>query len=143
MEENPQPTKFAAAERAVASQITAQADFFDELPLMRMFVNAYPDIFLILNEQRQIVFANKALLELVGLPSDRDVCGLRPGELLDCMHACDESGGCGTSEFCSTCGAVSAIVSSLRGKEEVQECRVVQRSGGRPGPARVGHARGI
>jgi signal transduction histidine kinase len=32
--------------------------------------------------------------------------------------------GCGTSEFCSTCGAVQVILSGLRGHEDVSECRI-------------------
>ena len=98
-------------------------------PLVANLLDAVPEILLILNEQRQVVFANKALLRLFGAPCQSAVLGRRPGELFDCAHAEDEPGGCGTSEFCGTCGAVAAIVSSLRGWEEVQECRLTQRNG--------------
>ncbi|MBK9613859.1 hypothetical protein [Candidatus Amarobacter glycogenicus] len=34
--------------------------------------------------------------------------------------------GCGTSEFCSTCGAVQAILQAQRGEQNIQECRVTR-----------------
>lgn len=39
--------------------------------------------------------------------------GLRLGESLDCVHAREEPGGCGTSRVCSTCGAVITMMSAL------------------------------
>ena len=44
------------------------------------------------------------------LDNDSSILGMRPGELLDCVHAKNDSGGCGTSEFCRVCGAVNAVL---------------------------------
>jgi signal transduction histidine kinase len=122
-------TEFAPAERAAVSLVEADARFFADKELVSKLFNAVPDVFLVLNEQRQIVFANRAMLDLIGVKDSDTVNGLRPGEVLDCVHAFENPGGCGTSEFCKTCGAVLAILSSLRGKEAVQECRIVQKNG--------------
>jgi len=84
---------------------------------------------LILNKQRQIIFANKTTLKTLGVADAETLFGLRPGEAVDCVHAVENAGGCGTTEFCKNCGAVNAILSSLRGKEAVNECRIIQRNG--------------
>ena len=123
------PTKFAPAERASAGEIRSQAQYFLDAPLLNRLFDAIPDIVLILNQQRQIVFANGAVLTSLGLDSQDSVLGLRPGEALGCVHAFETEGGCGTTEFCQTCGAVHAILSSLKGHEDIKECRITQQSG--------------
>lgn len=123
------PTDYAPAERADAALLELQADYFSELKLVRELFDAVPDAFLVLNPQRQIVFANKALTKIINVADESSIHGLRPGEVLSCVHAQENEGGCGTSEVCKTCGAVNAIMSSLRGKESVLECRITQRSG--------------
>jgi len=129
MSQSQLPTAFAPAERADEQELKAQVqDFIDE-GMVKQLLDAVPDIFLILNEKRQIVFTNKALLNLLGYDCFEKVCGLRPGEAIDCLHAGETEGGCGTTEFCSTCGAVSAIQSSLCGNESVQECHVLRKNG--------------
>jgi signal transduction histidine kinase len=51
------------------------------------------------------------------------------GEALGCAHAFapgdDPLGSCGTTEFCRECGAVRAVLQSLRGQADVQECRIL------------------
>ncbi len=123
------PTEYAPAERADAVLLEQQAEYFSELKLVHELFDAVPDAFLILNEQRQIVFANKALTKIINVDDESSLHGQRPGEVLNCIHAIESEGGCGTTEFCKTCGAVNAIISSLRGKESVLECRITQQSG--------------
>jgi signal transduction histidine kinase len=48
------------------------------------------------------------------------------GEVIGCIHACDNKGGCGTSEYCSQCGAVDAILKGLKGDTVRQECRLMR-----------------
>jgi signal transduction histidine kinase len=84
---------------------------------------------LVLNEQRQIVFANEACLSLLLLQERSVLLGLRPGEMVGCVHAAEPGNGCGTTEFCRTCGAVQAILSSLRGLDSVQECAITLSNG--------------
>jgi signal transduction histidine kinase len=55
--------------------------------------------------------------------------GLRPGEALHCIHSDETEGGCGTTEFCRTCGAARAIVAAIGGKKNVQECRITTHDG--------------
>ena len=63
-----------------------------------------PDIVLVLNRNRQTVFANKSVIPLFELTKVASAYGLRPGELIDCTHAYESRGGCGTTKFCAECG---------------------------------------
>lgn len=123
------PTQFAPVERAAGEDIDHQARYFLNLPLLDRLFNAVPDIVLVVNQQRQIVFANHHLLKALGLKDADTILGLRPGEALGCVHAFETAGGCGATEFCKTCGAVQALLSSLSGRESVQECRIALANG--------------
>jgi len=76
----------------------------------------------VLNEQRQVIFANLAFREFVGAQSLEDLCGDRPGELLGCANA---KGACGDSEACQFCGAAQAIRETQRTRRAaVRECHI-------------------
>lgn len=122
-------TQFAPPERASEQDLKKQIEFFADQVLIKKLLDAVPDIYLILNEQRQIVFANKTMQTLLKVEDCAGLYGLRPGEALNCVHAQETEAGCGTTEFCRMCGAVRAILSSLRGKEDIQECRITQQDG--------------
>ena len=124
------PTQFAPAERASETEVRQQSLSFLEGPLSSRVLDSVNDIVLVLNKERQVVFANRALLDFLEMKEMDSVCGLRPGEVLDCVHSFEGEGGCGTTEFCSTCGAVRAILASQEGKEDVQECRITRRRDG-------------
>jgi signal transduction histidine kinase len=125
---SPQTTWFASPERVSIEVIREQGAQVKRVPLLPEFLDAVPDVVLILNSDRQAIFANQSLLDLVQ-GGWVQVEGKRPGEILDCVHAAQNVGGCGTSEFCRTCGAVRAILSSLDGRHDVQECQIMRRSG--------------
>ncbi len=123
------PTHFAPAERADSADLERQIAYFASDSLLGRLLNAVPDIFLILNAQRQVVYANDALLETMGVHREDLYRGPRPGELLDCVHASETEGGCGTTEFCRTCGAAHAMLSSLNHIKSTKECRIITRDG--------------
>ncbi len=81
----------------------------------------------VLNESRQVVFANAAFQDLVGAATMEELCGSRPGEALGCVNA---DHGCGDSPACRFCGAAQAIVESLRSAKPLQrECAIVAQDG--------------
>jgi K+-sensing histidine kinase KdpD len=85
---------------------------------------------MILNRERQVVYTNQGLMNFLHASSDEEVLGKRPGELLHCIHACENESGCGTTEFCRECGAVKAILNSQKDKVQVKkECRIISTSG--------------
>jgi len=93
------------------------------------FFDALPNIVMVLNRHRQVILCNRLLLDLLGVEDYESVKGLRPGELLHCVHACETAGGCGTTEYCSSCGAVNAILESQQGREVYHECRISVNNG--------------
>ena len=114
-------TKAAPAERADAVTLADDILRFREDAMAVQLLGASPDIFLILNEQRQIVFANEPTAAILGVERPEEIFGLRVGEAVQCEHADLEPGGCGTSEFCRECGALQAMMTSLSGRRAVRE----------------------
>ena len=129
MQHSAMPTRFAPAERLSSEEIQTQSAFFSSLPYLRELADALPTIFVVLNSYRQIVFANQALADFAGKNSPEELYGLRPGEAFHCIHSNETEGGCGTTEFCRTCGAARAILAAIGGKRDVQECRITTRDG--------------
>jgi nitrogen-specific signal transduction histidine kinase len=117
-------TRFAPAERAPELEVHNLFELLSAVPLLDEILGSVPDALLFLNEHRQIVFANRATFCFLGIEPTPDVLGSRPGEALGCAHATETAGGCGTTEFCQTCGAVQAILAAQKGNPDVQECRI-------------------
>ncbi len=125
------PTEFAPGDRATDDAVRRQVRAILDMALLRQLCDAVTEIVIILNSQRQIVFYNQRLVECLGLSDPDALYGLRPGEALKCRHAFETPGGCGTTEFCRTCGAVNAIISSQFQDAQVRECRILQAEDGR------------
>lgn len=136
-----QPTQFLPAERAQPEVVERQQSMLAGLPFVREFLDAMPNMAVVLNSERQIVLANKAFAEYIsgqGLaPSVAEqrgetvdtlissVLGRRTGEAFQCVHARESDGGCGTTSFCRNCGAARAVVNSQHWQSlDVQECRL-------------------
>lgn len=91
-------------------------------------IEAYPEIVVVLNENRQIIaFNKKALLAFESLNYD-EIYGSRLGEALNCIHAYEEIAGCGTSRFCAECGAAKAIKYTRDTSQAlISECRITKK----------------
>ena len=120
---------FTLAERASPDDVVSQYQHYADLMFVQQMIDALPDPFLVLNQQRQAVLMNQAMLNLVGGESLADVIGMRVGELLRCTNAFREGDGCGVSEHCRQCGALHAMLTSLAGKTAISECRITQDTG--------------
>lgn len=121
-------TYFAPAERADREQLQHDHDRIGAAPLIRQLLDSFPEPAMILNSQRQIVYVNDKLLNLLHTAQD-GVIGLRPGELLNCIHSREMKAGCGSSKFCSQCGAVNAIWESIKtNTAQMRECRITCRT---------------
>lgn len=129
MTEHKLPTAFAPAERSTPEEIRRQNRAAFDSPIIKPLLDSLPHIIFILNRQRQAVFVNHAILSTVGVKQTNQLLGLRPGEILDCAHHKETEGGCGTTQFCETCGAVKAILESQEGKHSIQECRIIRLNG--------------
>jgi hypothetical protein len=125
-------THFALAERAEDEQFKQQFEIISSHPVINGLMNVVSGLLAVLNEYRQILAINETLLEMLGIDDADKVFGLRPGEALNCVHASKSQGGCGTTEFCSTCGAAIAIVTSIGEDKPVQrKCAVTTEKKGK------------
>lgn len=86
-----------------------------------------PDMALVINQKREIVYGNQKLLDDLGLKKVEESLSYRPGELFNCIHTINGSG-CGDSEDCRYCQAFSVVKESQVTKTTVsREARVTVR----------------
>ncbi len=126
MEKSTITSLFAPAERATPEKVSDQVQELSRETLVKTFLDHIFDMVVVLNQERQIVLANQSLLSFLNLQKSDSIFGLRHGEAFHCGHAYEREGGCGTTESCSTCGAVKAILASQEGSFAVEECRIVR-----------------
>ncbi len=126
-------THFASPERASEAELQDDIEQISRNPVIDGLMNVASGLFAVLNQHRQVIAVNETFLSLLGVKDVHDIIGLRPGETLNCIHANKNEGGCGTSEYCPTCGAAIAIVLSLEKEMPVEKiCAVeVERNGKR------------
>ena len=95
-------------------------------------LNSLPYLALVVDAERQIVFANQALLDTFALTGLTAILGQRPGELLSCLHAGSHEEGCGSAEECRHCQAGQTVTACLTsGARVIGEARVSARGGDR------------
>ena len=114
-------THYAPAERRQGDMLHQDIVYIEENPVISVLLKFASGVLAILNEERQILALNTTFLKFLGIEDPENVLGLRPGEALDCVHAHEMEAGCGTSEYCSSCGAAIAMVSSLETKEPIEK----------------------
>ncbi len=116
-------SKFASPARSAADLITKENRLILQHREYSHILDAFPEIVLVLDKNRQAVYAGKRLLDF--LKADiKSVLGKRPGEIFNCVHAHEEAAGCGTSSACRYCGAVESILTAQKGTENYAECRI-------------------
>ncbi len=122
-------TFFAPAEKDARENVEKDLGLFRRFEKLSDIIDGLPYIALILNKERQLVFSNQYLVDLLGAKDLLELVGKRPGELINCVHANENEGGCGTSESCRYCGAVNAIMNCLNTKKRSEgECRIIARN---------------
>jgi len=125
-------TYFAPSERASPEQLRRDVELVCRTPVIDALLKTAGGLLAVLNEHRQTLALNDAFLQLLGIRNPGDVLGLRPGEIVECTHAHEMVGGCGTSKYCSTCGAAVAIVAALAGETPCERtCALVTERDGR------------
>lgn len=122
--DNEQKTFFASPQRDDLETVKYQSKILVNNSLVEAVINSMPNFVLILNMNRQIIFANRSFLNSIGHDNVNQILGKRPGETLNCAHSNLMEAGCGTSEFCRTCGAVQAIIESQNLISSMKECRI-------------------
>lgn len=121
-------TKFASPVRSRPQEIAQAQKSVENATLFTEALNFFPEIVMILDQNRQMIYCNQTLSQLLGTESAQLSLGKRPGEIFNCIHARLEPAGCGTSDFCRECGAVNAILDAQKGQKASHECRMTVRS---------------
>lgn len=119
----------ASYEVADADTLKKQKSLIESQALMREIFEGVTDAVLVLNMHRQIVYANTPIKKYVSFKPHDEIIGVRPGNLLGCVHACEREHGCGTTDFCKYCGASQVILATLHEESisensSVKECRI-------------------
>jgi K+-sensing histidine kinase KdpD len=118
-------TEYASAERATNKKTTNDNLMFEKVEVLNKLLNVTSSMVAILNKERQIIYANKLFFKKLGAANLNTLIGKRPGEAVFCVHALESPGGCGTTQFCTVCGAVNAILESQKGVVSEKECRIM------------------
>jgi len=98
--------------RTAAAELDAQTRAAVESAVFRALVRAAGGGLLMLNEHRQVLAVNAYIEDLLGYDPAESQDGLRPGEVLRCVHSDQGPDGCGTGDVCPTCGAALSILLS-------------------------------
>lgn len=104
---------FAPPFRSGLDELYRDVDEISCSPLISELLSMIPNLFLVLNSNRQIITVNYAFLSLMELDNTTSLLGLRFGEAINCNHCYDMPAGCGTSKYCSSCGAAISFVTAL------------------------------
>ncbi|MFA6283506.1 MAG: HAMP domain-containing sensor histidine kinase [Desulfurivibrionaceae bacterium] len=114
-------TYFAPADRATTEELELDLARVSNNPVIDGLMHSVGGVLAVLNSSRQILAVNDSLLNELGVADARAAFGLRPGEVLQCVHAHETPRGCGTTRHCASCGAAIAIVGSLEGNVPVEK----------------------
>lgn len=106
-------TYFAPAERASEDKLKGEIAIVTHNPVIQELLHCINGLFVVLDEHRQIIALNDTFLREMGIDDPEGVLGLRLGKVLGCTHCEEEPNGCGTTKYCSSCGAAIAIATTL------------------------------
>ena len=72
-------TEFAPAERSTKDELESQSELISKSVVFDYVADYIPNVFIILNNNRQIIFANRTAIEMFNVDDMNSVLGLRPG----------------------------------------------------------------
>jgi signal transduction histidine kinase len=123
-------TAYAPAGRDGQEQVAGAVRRLARHPLLRALLDTVDGLLMVLNRHRQVIALNDEVLGRLGYSVGAESLGLRPGEILSCVHASERSGGCGTTSACVSCGTTVSVVESHRqGRPVSAPCYLTVRRG--------------
>lgn len=114
-------TFFAPEQRSTPEELANDIRLLGDQDGLDELCSAVAGAVAILNENRQILYANRDFIALTGDRESGTLLGTRPGEAVGCVHAHEMPGGCGTAMHCRYCGAVGAILECLETGKRVEK----------------------
>ena len=126
------PEGYSVDYRLRPDELEHLAEKVKNTPFVRKVLDCMPELVCVLTSSRQVVAANQAMLVFLGKQEGDLAPGARPGELMLCVHADETPSGCGTTTYCSQCGAFRTIMKSIGSNTRATgECRVTQDKSGK------------
>jgi signal transduction histidine kinase len=119
-------SEYSDTERMPIEVVRKQSAELSSSPVAMGLANASINAIVILNPQRQIVFASQSAVAMTPAKQADTILGLRLGEALGCVHSGTDERDCGVTEFCAHCGGLKAILTGLSGQPDKQEYRVTR-----------------
>ncbi len=119
-------TYFDKPDRSSNTEIQRDYKLFSKNDIVTQLLNGFPNLAVILNSNRQIVSYNHRALKILSPDKSGNIQGQRLGEAINCIHSTEMPAGCGTSKFCSECGAGKCnkyTRETLNSSSE--ECRII------------------
>jgi PAS domain-containing protein len=90
-----------------------------DTPMLRSLIDALPSMLFVIDEDITIVDLNAASAEFLA-SSPASLTGGRPGNVLECIHVGDVSGGCGFGPFCKDCVIRNSVLDAFSGSKIVR-----------------------
>ncbi len=117
---------FDPAQKSSPTDLDSQAQRILKSPVFEKLLKNTPNVIMILNENRQVVYLNRHPLSN---DSTDEGVGQRPGECLGCINVIKGELGCSSSEFCMVCGFNAALRASENGGHGQDECNIALKNG--------------
>jgi hypothetical protein len=117
-----QKTLYAKVELARDEVLQKQISSLQDNARLHKAAQMTSESFVLLNQQRQVVFGNHAYLSMAKALGFTEIYGTRFGEHMGCIHAINWENSCGSAEACQKCGAINAVLKSLNGQVAMQRC---------------------
>lgn len=105
--------KITQIARPAPADLRSTLELLTRNPIIDSLMQSFTGFLAVLDEERRVMTVNDSLLKFLGSNNPVKIIGSRLGETISCVHAMAAQGGCGTSRFCSSCGAGNAIYISL------------------------------
>lgn len=126
------PQGYSVKHRMPSDELTRLAEMVKSAPLVQEVLDCMPELVCVLTSSRQVLLANQAMLVFLGQGQGELTPGARPGELAQCVHTEDGLRDCGTTSYCSQCGAFRTIMETIgKGQRSVGECRITRNNAGK------------
>jgi len=116
------------AERKSVEGLKSLSQAFTENSILTTAMDMTGVMILVVNDTRQIVYANSLMLEAFHKESMDQVLGLRTGEAIECIHAHDVPGGCGEGPACKNCSAANILIRGITTGIPVEDEVAIQRN---------------
>ncbi len=119
-------THFASAYRSLPGDLERDIRLAVGNPVTTEIMRLAGGMVVVINENRQIVAANKGFQRFLGVDDAGSLLGLRPGEAMQCVYADSMDSGCGTSLQCASCDAIGAVLEAHKKNDIVERRSAVQ-----------------